>query len=81
MIYITGDLHGNPSKLDLFCEQIKQPLTRDDYVIILGDFGMVWAADAQYGYFSDTIRIHEFFEEKYSWTTLFIDGNHENFIH
>ena len=27
------------------------------------------------------VRIHEYFEEKYPWTTLFIDGNHENFVH
>ena len=81
MIYITGDLHGDPSKLDLFYEQTGKNLTRNDYMIILGDFGMIWSADAQYGYFADTIRAYEYFEKKYPWTTLFIDGNHENFIH
>lgn len=81
MIYLTGDLHGNPSKLDLFHEKIGKKLTRDDYMIILGDFGMIWSTDMQYGYFADMIRIHEYFEQKYPWTTLFIDGNHENFVH
>lgn len=81
MIYLTGDLHGNPSKLDLFHEKTGKNLTRDDYMIILGDFGMIWSTDMQYGYFADMIRIHEYFEQKYPWTTLFIDGNHENFVH
>ena len=83
MIYVTGDLHGTIDlpKLDLFWEKTGQKLTRDDYLIILGDFGMIWSADMQYGYFADMIRIHEYFEQKYPWTTLFIDGNHENFVH
>ena len=83
MIYVTGDLHGNIDlpKLDLFWEKTGKNLTRSDYMIILGDFGMIWSADTQYGYFGDMVRIHEYFEEKYPWTTLFIDGNHENFVH
>ena len=43
-------------------------MTKDDYVIICGDFGGVWT-----------------FEEELDWlnnknfTTLFVDGNHENY--
>ena len=81
MIYLTGDLHGDPVKLDIFYEKTGKHLTRNDYVIILGDFGMVWSADEQYGYFGDMVRIYDYFENKYPWTTLFIDGNHENFVH
>ena len=84
MIFLTGDLHGNIDlpKLDYFYEESGgKNLTRNDYVIILGDFGMIFSADTQYGYFYDRLQIHDYFEEKYPWTTLFIDGNHENFVH
>ena len=42
MIYITGDTHGEVRRLgmDSFPEQ--KEMTKDDYVIILGDFGLVW---------------------------------------
>ena len=83
MIFVTGDLHGEHDiyKLDHLKEQVGSQLTRDDYVIILGDFGMIWSADTKYGYLDDQIRLKEYFEEKYPWTTIFIDGNHENFVH
>ena len=73
--YITGDCHARFNKFatDNFPEQ--KNLTKDDYVIICGDFGGVW------NYLGETN------EEKYwlDWlnkkpfTTLFVDGNHENF--
>ena len=39
MIYITGDTHGNYDKFAVknFAEQVL--MTKDDYVIICGDFG------------------------------------------
>lgn len=74
MIYVTGDIHGDPRRFssDIFPEG--KSLTKEDYVIILGDFGLVWG-------------IEETPQEKYwlnwlndkPWTTLFIDGNHENY--
>lgn len=74
-IYLTGDTHAkfNRFTTDNFPEQ--KNLTKDDYVIICGDFGGVW------NYLGETK------EEKYwlDWlnkkpfTTLFVDGNHENF--
>lgn len=74
-IYLTGDTHAkfNRFTTDNFPEQ--KNLTKDDYVIICGDFGGVW------NYLCETK------EEKYwlDWlnkkpfTTLFVDGNHENF--
>lgn len=83
MIYLTGDLHGEYDlpKLDEFYTGIGKNLTRQDYVIILGDFGMIFDADTNFGYLWEENRILEYFEEKYPWTTLFLDGNHENFIH
>lgn len=38
MIYITGDTHGEFSRIERFCERIKP--TRDDTMIILGDAGI-----------------------------------------
>ena len=73
MIYITGDIHGDPFtrlKVDAFPEQ--KEMTKDDYVIILGDFGCVWIGDK-----SDKYKL-DWLEDK-PFTTLFLDGNHENF--
>lgn len=47
-------------------------LTRDDYIIICGDFGGIWFGDKR-----DEEAI-SFYESK-SYTVLFVDGNHENF--
>ena len=42
MIYVTGDIHGEPFRFssDIFPEQ--KEMTKNDYVIILGDFGLLW---------------------------------------
>lgn len=75
MIYITGDCHSDFRRFskDVFPEQAE--MTKDDYVIICGDFGGIWDAKEE--------SKHEkwwlgWLEER-SFTTLFVDGNHENF--
>lgn len=75
MIYVTGDIHGNPVRLstDIFPEQ--KEMTKEDFLIILGDFGLVWdyrGANKNEKYWLDWL-------ERKSFTTLFIDGNHDNF--
>lgn len=72
MIYLTGDIHGDPRRLNtkVFTEQ--KEMTRDDFVIILGDFGLIWGDTAEERYWLDWLNEKPF-------TTLFIDGNHENF--
>ena len=75
MIYITGDCHADFRRFntDIFPEQ--NEMTKEDYVIICGDFGGVWDKDkesAREKWWLDWL------EEK-SYTTLFVDGNHENF--
>ena len=42
MIYITGDIHGDPRRLSMECFPEQKEMTKDDYVIICGDFGLVW---------------------------------------
>lgn len=74
MFYITGDTHIpiDIQKLTPEYFPLQDSLTRNDYLIICGDFGGVWN--------DSKIRI-----EYLNWlnsrkfTTLFVDGNHENF--
>ncbi len=76
MIYITGDCHGDFRRFSskIFPEQ--KEMTYDDFVIICGDFGGIWSENPKYinkeNYWLDWLN-------NKSFTTLFIDGNHENF--
>lgn len=72
MIYITGDTHCDwMSRLntDAFPEQ--KEMTKDDCVIITGDFG-IWNDSKQERYELNWLEDKPF-------TTLFVDGNHENY--
>lgn len=75
MIYITGDCHGNFERFNssIFPEQ--NEMTKDDYVIICGDFGGVWNKDEES--ITETMVL-DWLDCK-PFTTLFVDGNHENF--
>lgn len=76
-IYLTGDIHANPIRLstDNFYEQKEMNNQEKNFVIILGDFGLVWNRDEE----SKTEKYWLDWLENKSFTTLFIDGNHENF--
>ncbi|MCR5237802.1 MAG: metallophosphoesterase [Lachnospiraceae bacterium] len=50
-------------------------MTKDDYVIICGDFGGVWDAGSESR--NEKYWLDWFAERSY--TLLFVDGNHENF--
>ena len=71
MIYITGDCHGDWKRfsMDSFPEQ--QGMTRDDFVIVCGDFGL-WNNDKTEKWWLKWLAEKNF-------TVLFVDGNHENF--
>lgn len=75
MIYLTGDTHGiiDIHKLSSSNFIHGKNLTKDDYLIILGDFGFLWKdePDSQEEYWL------KWLDEK-PWTTLVVDGNHEN---
>lgn len=78
MIYLTGDTHGTIeigklSRANLAVERVEPG--EGDFVIILGDFGLVFAPDGQG---AEERWWLKWLDEK-PWTTLFIDGNHENF--
>lgn len=75
MIYITGDCHQEFGRFNSRNFPEQKEMNKDDFVIVCGDFGGVW-------------RMHEESEEEkwnLDWletkpfSTLFVDGNHENF--
>lgn len=70
MVIVTGDTHGEFSRLNN--KNTKGTFGSDDYVIVAGDFGLCWSKDKSFEY------MLEFFKQR-KFTTLFIDGNHENF--
>lgn len=49
-----------------------QTMTKQDYVIICGDFGGVWDGSKREKYWLDWLEDKPF-------TTLFVSGNHENY--
>lgn len=78
MIYLTGDTHGTIeigklSRANLAVERVEPG--EGDFVIILGDFGLVFAPDGQS---AEERWWLKWLDEK-PWITLFVDGNHENF--
>ena len=44
-IYVTGDIHSEPDRFNTENFPEQKEMTRDDYVIICGDFGLVWSED------------------------------------
>lgn len=74
MIYVTGDTHADYdiSKLNTGRFPQQKGLTKSDYVIICGDFGLVWDGSRREAYWQKWLSNKNF-------TTLFVDGNHENF--
>lgn len=75
MIYITGDCHADFRKFNTEAFPEQKEMTKDDYVIICGDFGGVWLRDEE----SKHEKFWMDWLESKSYTTLFVDGNHENF--
>ncbi len=92
MIYITGDIHNNIDfdKLEFF-KQFIQP-TKNDVLIIAGDFGIPWTHEKTLAKMvpnyknnlmwvecinNDSMLIE--FLNQFPCKILFVDGNHENF--
>ena len=72
MIYATGDCHGNFRRFqpEYFPEQAG--MTKNDMVIIAGDFGGVWFGDSRDDETLDWL-------ERLPFTLVFVCGNHENY--
>ena len=71
--FVTGDLHASIDIHKLSGRQfpLGKTLTKDDYLIVAGDFGLVWNFGAEELWWRDWL-------DNRPWTTLFVDGNHEN---
>lgn len=74
-IFITGDTYGSydMTKLSRRHFQEGKTLTKNDYVIICGDFGCVWGGELE-----KSDKWWQNWLDDQPWTTLWIDGNHEN---
>lgn len=73
-IFLTGDTHGDFKRFNADNFPRGKELTKEDYVIILGDWGGIWSQTET----KDENYWLKWLDEK-PWTTLFIDGNHENY--
>lgn len=73
MIFIAGDTHGNKdtAKLDKLHNIVKPT----DFIIVLGDFGLLWYDDKHTIYEKLLLEYYKSF----GCTVLWLDGNHENF--
>ena len=75
MIYITGDIHGTldiGKVVQFFSDpNVSEGLTKDDYLILLGDTAICWDDGKTDGEVKRILR-------SLPVTTLFIDGNHDN---
>ena len=76
MVFVTGDIHGwlDIGKLTPDRWPEGRGLDKSDYLVICGDFGLLWSnpPSLEEKYFLDWLNSRP-------WTTLFIDGNHENY--
>lgn len=73
MIYITGDTHCPIDIHKLNSKNFDDSnMTKDDYLIICGDTGLVWQdRDGEDEWWQKWLN-------NKNYTTLFVDGNHEN---
>ena len=70
MLYITGDTHGERTRIWYLERSIH--MTWQDTLIICGDFGFVWNGSAEENEYLDGWA-------QSPYTVCFVDGNHENF--
>ena len=75
-VFVAGDLHGTHDikKLTSKFWKTGNSLDKQDYLVIAGDFGFIWANEilATERYWM------KWFQDK-PWTTLVVPGNHENY--
>ena len=71
MVYITGDTHGDYTRFSTDRFSAQKEMSYQDTMIILGDFGL-WHDSPEERYWLDWLNDKPF-------TTVWIDGNYENF--
>ena len=75
-LFITGDTHNSIDIGKLTTGEFREQkeLARDDVLLIAGDFGLPWKHPEDG---SDKVWLK--WHENKNYTTVFVDGNHENF--
>lgn len=73
MIFLTGDTHGLMN-IDKFFYLDKEKISKDDYIIILGDSGFLWYNDKRDN------EVFSWYKKNIPCQILFIDGNHDNHV-
>ena len=68
MLYVTGDLHGDETRLRVFSRRL---FKKHDVLLVCGDFGFVWDGGAE-----EKKRLAAL--EKLDCTIFFIEGTHDN---
>lgn len=68
MVYITGDMHGEPERL---YEKNFRKLKSGDVLIVCGDFGYIFKGDKMEKQVIDFLATRRF-------VTAFVDGTHDN---
>ena len=76
MIYVTGDCHSDFRRFGTRVFPEQKSMTKEDCCLIAGDFGGVWCAETDREIRSENHELDLL--EGRNFTTLFIDGNHEN---
>lgn len=68
-VWVVGDTHGDYDFHKFTTKEFpeQKQLTKNDFVIVCGDFGAVWDRGASDKY------LQNWYDEK-PWTTLFVDG-------
>jgi predicted phosphodiesterase len=76
MIFVTGDIHNSDfHRFKKFKSEFKP--TKDDVLLVAGDFGLPWYLPESMNHSSDLFYIKQLSEKPFM--TCFVDGNHENF--
>ena len=81
-ILLSGDVHGSHSirkfsSKKFHYNDFDPPLNKDDYLIITGDFGLLFYPEGSPLDKRDQYWLNWLNDKP--WTTLFVDGNHECF--
>ena len=73
MLFVTGDVHNDIDikKLTTARFAIQEDMTKEDIVVVMGDWGAIWYGNRKDNY------ILNWWDNK-PWTTFVILGNHEN---
>lgn len=71
-VWVTGDTHAEFNRFSVKNFPEQKNMTRNDIVIVLGDFGGIWGDSDEERYWLKWLA-------KKPFTLCFVDGNHENY--